>query len=95
MNDVAWIFEKGDQDQNDLRKNWLMVYPDSSVDPIFRMKKEEISKGCFRYTRPFEAADLIAYEHLHAHSVDRKRKRISWLRPTEKAYAADEVSARF
>jgi hypothetical protein len=78
-NQIVWVFEKGDQDQNDLRKNWNTMYPDSSVDPIFRSKREKVSDTEFRYVHPFEAADFIAYEHLLAHRlIDRMNSDVAF-----------------
>lgn len=68
--EIIWIFEKGDQDQSDLRKHWNIAYPDGAVEPIF-LKKADRCPGqdiCKRI-RPFEAADFIAYENLKAHKL--------------------------
>jgi hypothetical protein len=75
FNDLLWVFEKGDQDQSDLRKHWDLAYPDANVSPIF-CKKRDIypdKDGC-RQIRPFEAADLIAYEHLQVHRLLEKKQ---------------------
>jgi hypothetical protein len=68
-NDLIWIFEKGDQDQNDLRKHWDVAYPDQSVEPIFLKKRDVYGSREPRPVRPFEAADLIGYENLLAHRL--------------------------
>lgn len=73
-NDLIWIFEKGDKDQNDLRKHWDIAYPDAMVEPIFLKKKDNQSGEDIRPIRPFEAADLIAYENLHAHRLIQKKQ---------------------
>jgi hypothetical protein len=68
MDDLIWVFEKGDQDQGDLRKRWDIAYPDASVSPIFCKKKDTYpDRSRCRHIRPFEAADLIAYEHLQVY----------------------------
>ncbi len=64
-NKMAWIFEKGDLDQHDLRKRWEIAYPDNDVEPIFLRKKTDSGERI----RPFEAADLIGYENLLAHRL--------------------------
>ncbi len=72
--DLIWIYERGDQDQNDLRKHWDIAYPDGAVDPIFLKKKDAYLSDAPRYIRPFEAADLIGYENLHAHRLIRRKQ---------------------
>ncbi|MGB8478765.1 MAG: hypothetical protein WCE63_07980 [Acidobacteriaceae bacterium] len=68
--DFVWLFEKGDLDQGDLRKHWGEVCPDSSVEPIFLKKKDKFpDTGVCKRQRPFEAADLVAYENLKAHRL--------------------------
>ena len=66
-NDFTWLFEKGDQDQGDLRKNWSIVYPDSAVEPVFLKKCDQYLSDKPRRIRPFEAADLVGYENLLSH----------------------------
>jgi hypothetical protein len=73
-NDLTWFFEKGDQDQNDLRVHWDIAYPDGAVDPIFLKKKDVHLSDQPRYIRPFEAADLIGYENLQAHRLVRTKQ---------------------
>jgi hypothetical protein len=69
-NELIWVFEKGDEDQNDLRKHWDVAYPDAAVGPIFCKKKDKYpNKSTCLPIRPFEAADLIAYEHLQVHQL--------------------------
>jgi hypothetical protein len=68
-NEIAWFFEKGDQDQDDLRKHWDIAYPDAAVEPVFLKKVDEHLGDKPRRIRPFEAADLIGYENLHAHRI--------------------------
>jgi hypothetical protein len=68
-NNLIWIFEKGDQDQNDLRKHWDIAYPDRFVDPIFLKKQDAYGSKESRRIRPFEAADFIGYENLLAHRL--------------------------
>lgn len=75
--DFIWLFQKGDEDQNDLRKLWGRAYPDAEVEPIFLSKNAHYPdpKVCTRQ-RPFEAADLVAYENLKAHKLlDQRRDR--------------------
>jgi len=72
-NDLIWIFEKGDQDQNDLRKRWEIAYPDHFVDPIFLKKQDVYESKESRRIRPFEAADLVGYENLLAHRLLAKK----------------------
>jgi hypothetical protein len=68
--DLTWVFEKGDQDQNDLSKRWNIAYPEADVSPIFLRKKDAYpDRKSIGYIRPFEAADLIAYEHQKAHRL--------------------------
>ncbi len=67
--DFIWVFEKDDADQNDLRKNWKTAYPDC-LDPIFLKKCDSYPEpGKPKRQRPFEAADLVAYENLKAHKL--------------------------
>jgi hypothetical protein len=73
-NDLMWIFEKGDQDQNDLRRHWDIAYPDNEVRPIFLKKQDIYGSDRCRRIRPFEAADLIGYENLHAHRLIYKKQ---------------------
>jgi hypothetical protein len=72
-NDLIWIFEKGDRDQNDLRRHWDIAYPDGAVEPIFLRKKDIYEKREERSIRPFEAADLIGYENLHTYRLLRSK----------------------
>lgn len=65
--ELIWIFEKGDQDQDDLKRRWKIAYPDAAVEPIFLKKRDRYLSSEERRIRPFEAADLIAYENLRAH----------------------------
>lgn len=84
-NDLIWIFEKGDQDQNDLRKHWKIAYKDLAVQPIFLNKRDRHLSTEPRRIRPFEAADLIGYENLQAHRlIDRMQgeQRLGDLRKT-------------
>jgi hypothetical protein len=66
-NDIAYIFEKGDNDQDDLRKTWTRQYPHIRVDPIF-LRKCDVVPGSATPNkvriRPFEAGDFVAYENL-------------------------------
>jgi hypothetical protein len=81
IDDLIWVFEKGDQDQSDLRKHWDLVYPDANVSPIF-CKKRDIypDKDKCRHIRPFEVADLIAYEHLQVHRLlDKKQGEVLYV----------------
>jgi hypothetical protein len=69
----TWVFEKGDTDQDNLRKCWTEEYPESQVPPIFRKKidncpDEDLSKPI----RAFEAADLVAYENRRANGPTAK-----------------------
>jgi len=74
-NDLAWVFEKGDRDQNDLRKHWNIAYPEATVDPIFLSKSDKHpGHDAVRSIRPFEAADFIAYENLQAHRLIEKKQ---------------------
>ena len=75
LDDLIWVFERGDQDQSDLRKHWDLVYPDANISPIF-CKKRDIypDRSKSRHIRPFEAADLIAYEHLQVHRLLEKKQ---------------------
>jgi len=73
-NDFIWLYEKGDQDQNDLRLHWDIAYPDSDNEPIFKWKKDKhLSDECKRI-RPFEAADLLGYENLHAYRLMERKQ---------------------
>jgi hypothetical protein len=74
-NDLIWVIEKGDEDQGDLRKHWDIAYPDQAVSPIFLKKRDKYpdQKEC-RPIRPFEAADLLAYEHLQVHRLLDRRQ---------------------
>lgn len=68
--DLIWVFEKDDQDQSDLRKHWDVAYPEANVSPIFCKKKDTYpDKNKCSHIRPFEAADLIAYENLQVHRL--------------------------
>jgi hypothetical protein len=65
-----WVFEKGDEDQDDLKKSWLIATRSGLTDPQFLRKVDEYPKGTVRRRiRPFEAADLIAYENLLIHRL--------------------------
>ena len=67
---IAWIFEKGDVDQDDLRKHWETTYPELEVAPIFLKKRDRYpDPSQCRFIRAFEAADLLAYENLQAHKL--------------------------
>lgn len=73
--ELIWVFEKGDEDQNDLRKRWDIAYPNANVSPTFCKKKDFYpDKTTCRYIRPFEAADLIAYEHQQVHRLLEKKQ---------------------
>ena len=67
--DLIWVFEKGDEDQNDLEKRWDVAHRGGLIDePIFCKKVYyDPDKTACRRIRAFEAADLIAYEHLSVH----------------------------
>jgi hypothetical protein len=69
-----WIFEKGDEDQDDLQKCWEIARRSGLSDPQFLQKVDEYPEGNIRRPiRPFEAADLIAYENLLIHRlIDKK-----------------------
>jgi hypothetical protein len=62
--DILWVFEKGDTDQEDMRKKWDM----EGMEPMFYKKRDRYPDpdNC-KPIRPFEAADLIAYENLKVH----------------------------
>jgi hypothetical protein len=64
-NEIEYIFEKGDADQNDVSRCWDSQFSDYSLSPIF-LKKTDKHPGSqvSAPIRPFEAADLIAYENL-------------------------------
>jgi len=65
---IIWVFEKGDDDQDDLRKHWDWTYPNSDVEPIMLKKRDGYpDPNQCRAIRAFEAADLVAYENLLAH----------------------------
>jgi len=66
-NEFIWLFEKGDQDQDDLKKHWEIAYPDAAIEPKFLRKHDKYLSAETRRIRPFEAADLIGYENLLAH----------------------------
>jgi hypothetical protein len=68
--DFIWLFEKGDEDQNDLRASWDKAYPDALVELLFLKKNDRYPNPevCKRQ-RPFEAADLVAYENLKVHKL--------------------------
>lgn len=69
-NDFVWLFEKGDIDQHDLRQKWNQAYPDAAVEPIFLKKIDAYpDSNLKKRQRPFEAADLVAYENLKAHKL--------------------------
>jgi hypothetical protein len=69
-NELIWVFEKGDQDQNDLRKRWDIAYPEANVSPLFYKKRAAYpDKNKCKPIRPFEAADLIAFENLQVHRL--------------------------
>lgn len=68
--DFIWVFEKGDTHQDDLKRRWNIAYPNLTVEPIFLKKKDKYpDPKNHRPIRPFEAADLIAYEHLAVHRL--------------------------
>jgi hypothetical protein len=75
-----WIFEKGDEDQNDLEKCWNIARISGLSDPIFLRKVDEYPKGnARRRIHPFEAANLIAYENLLIHRLlDEKQDGIAY-----------------
>jgi hypothetical protein len=72
---IAYIFEEGDTDQSDVSRCWRALFAEYNVSPIFLKKVDrfpgsEISAPI----RPFEAADLVAYENLKANkSVENNR----------------------
>jgi hypothetical protein len=65
--EIAYIFEKGDNDQDDLRRCWGKLLPNLRVDPVFLRKVDTVpgAQSSSR-VRPFEAADFLAYENLRA-----------------------------
>jgi hypothetical protein len=62
--DVAYHFEKGDVDQADVARCWKSQFNDYRLSPVF-LKKTDRHPGSAVCApiRPFEAADLIAYEN--------------------------------
>jgi hypothetical protein len=68
--EIAYIFEKGDTDQADVVRCWESQFPSYRLSPIFLRKtdKQPGSEVCTPI-RPFEAADLIAYENLRANKT--------------------------
>jgi hypothetical protein len=67
MSDMIWIFEKGDTDQEDLKRRWdYNQVPDA---PIFVQKRDRYQTRTCRPIRPFEAADLVAYENMQANKL--------------------------
>lgn len=70
LGDIVYIFEKGDADQEDVRRCWDSQFPSYGISPIFRNKKDrqpgsEVSAPI----RPLEAADLVAYENFKVNST--------------------------
>jgi hypothetical protein len=66
-NDIAYVFEWGDTDQSDVARCWDQRFPKNRITPIF-LRKTDIPPGSQKAVkiRPFEAADLIAYENFRA-----------------------------
>jgi hypothetical protein len=64
---IAYIFEKGDADQSDVSRCWKAQFPEYEISPVFLKKRDRHPdpKACGPI-RPFEAADLIAYENFRA-----------------------------
>lgn len=64
---VDYLFEKGDNDQDNLRACWTNLIPAFNAEPMLLKKLDSYPTG---YSpgriRAFEAADLIAYENLKA-----------------------------
>ena len=66
-NAIAYIFEKGDTDQSDLQRCWEKESPDMQISPVFFKKRDKHpNPAVCAAIRPFEAADLIAYENHRA-----------------------------
>jgi len=65
--DIVYIFEKGDVDQDDVRRCWDSQFLSYGISPIFLKKEDKLpaSEACAPI-RPFEAADLITYENFKA-----------------------------
>lgn len=63
--EISYLFEKGDADQGDVTRCWDSRFPDSRLRPIFLKKRDKHPdpQVCVPI-RPFEAADLVAYENL-------------------------------
>ncbi len=62
---IAYIFEKGDVDQSDVGRCWDSEFPEARLSPIFLRKGDyHPDPRVCAPIRPFEAADLIAYENL-------------------------------
>lgn len=67
---IAYIFEKGDSDQNDVNRCWRALFPERSLSPISLKKIDKLpSSEICAPIRPFEAADFIAYESLRANKA--------------------------
>jgi hypothetical protein len=60
---IAYVFEKGDIDQSDLPRCWESQFPHMRIKPVFFKKSDKYPDPTIRPIRPFEAADLIAYEN--------------------------------
>lgn len=80
--DIEYVFEKGDTDQSDFRRVWPKKFP-TYEEPIFRKKRDaESPSSIVKPIRPFEAADLIAYEYLRANATiedaESRGERPSW-----------------
>jgi hypothetical protein len=62
--EIGYIFEKGDPDQADVQRCWEELYPDAGIRPLFLRKVDRLpSSEDLAPIRPFEAADLVAYEN--------------------------------
>jgi hypothetical protein len=71
---ISYIFEKGDTDQGDLSKCWERLFPQMRINPVFYKKRDRHpNPDVCPPIRPFEAADLIAYEN-HKGNVALKGK---------------------
>lgn len=71
--DIAYIFEKGDTDQDDVNRCWNANFSEYRLSPIFLKKADQLpNRLTVEPIRPFEAADLLSYESLQTNKTIKK-----------------------
>jgi hypothetical protein len=71
---IAYIFEKGDVDQDDVNRCWGANFAEYGLNPIFLKKADQLpGHSTVESIRPFEAADLLSYESLKVNKTIKKQ----------------------